>query len=1215
MFLKKFIFVNWGNIPQLEFELGPVNLMSGGNGSGKTTAADAIQTIMTAAHENLFQYNPGQDETTQRGRGGKRVRTLASYVLGCDDGSYARLDPTDGYLAAVFSPTKGESAEPFTAVIGVRAWLDTTGGQRVARQDELLFFLLPEVELTLTHFMRETDTGKYITPLDKIQSLLIREFGQRQVQKYDTKKAYLRRLYAALRGKPDSVSEQEATSAARAFSRFMAYKPVRSISDFVAHDILEKKDLGEAIRSISGQLKTIHAMDRDATRLVESIGILEQARQHAEGYIHQWIELNTLDYTLAQHEYLQRQREYLQAKNKQGDYRRGLQENAHDSELAKQRLQQVHEQRVQLEAQRMGISALQQKDELEQQREQQHDQLTMMARQLLKQDNALGANVQTTQAIEQGLRDAGLAQDLPAVADLHLVQLARSVVSEGGRGDMDIPALLQKDLLNDLSPLEQHLDQARTAQRLHNQWYAHWRQADNSAGVASPHDQLTKLAHQREAQYETLKTHVRKKEQDIERLQAKQVSYPPFVERALAAIRRDCPQADPRVLCDHVDVSDPAWQMAIEGYLGMARFSIIVDANYEAEAIKLVRHLPGRDNRARIIQGAKAQKDAERIRLPADSIIHLLSFDHATARHYLTASYGNVVQVSSADALRQTRRGLTADGMGASGYSMFRCDLPDSELVFGQAARERALKAKQQELATLNAEWQQANDRMQLVSRLLENVRALQTLDYADTITDMLAAHRELQTLENLLAQLNLAEHQELEDKLEELRKQEQQLREQRDALHVTQGELLNKDKEVRKRCKQLSDAQEATLQVVDSREKNLLAIVPEWPDFNAETRLAVAEKEAQDLNVEVSGNYRCEIERDLHKREHSMDETIQQHNQHCLPGDAIVYHSFSGDYNATLFSAICGLQRDLDRVYNRLKNNILVEKQDNLRQLRDSFNNAFVTHFCHTIHQAINDGKRQIDLLNKELQHHRFGDDREGFRFDSHWIPEFRGYARFFEEVIKQPALVDEINLFDMELPEKSQQVRTKLLDMLLDEDEARALRELDRIGDYRNYRRYEIYKEVEGKEPIALSEYGTGSGGQLETPAYIIRSAAITSAFRFAEGNSHLRMVLVDEAFSKMDETRSREVIDYLTGTLGLQLIFIMPTSKCGPFMDLISNEFVFAKCPSVQPRGQLQTRVVVDRKQCNTEKIQQLWANHKRTVYQQAELDFMDDVLAVE
>jgi hypothetical protein len=75
-------------------------------------------------------------------------------------------------------------------------------------------------------------------------------------------------------------------------------------------------------------------------------------------------------------------------------------------------------------------------------------------------------------------------------------------------------------------------------------------------------------------------------------------------------------------------------------------------------------------------------------------------------------------------------------------------------------------------------------------------------------------------------------------------------------------------------------------------------------------------------------------------------------------------------------------------------------------------------------------------------------------------------------------------------------------------------------------------------------------------------------------------------------------------------LQLLFIMPTSKCGPFMDLISNEFVFAKVPSA-PRGQLSTRVLVDRKECNQDRIRELWAQHRRTVRQQAELDFMEDV----
>ena len=125
------------------------------------------------------------------------------------------------------------------------------------------------------------------------------------------------------------------------------------------------------------------------------------------------------------------------------------------------------------------------------------------------------------------------------------------------------------------------------------------------------------------------------------------------------------------------------------------------------------------------------------------------------------------------------------------------------------------------------------------------------------------------------------------------------------------------------------------------------------------------------------------------------------------------------------------------------------------------------------------------------------------------------------------------------------------------------------------------------------------------------LIRSAAITSAFRFNEGNTHLRMVLVDEAFSKMDETRSREVISYLTDTLGLQLVFIMPTSKSGPFMDIISNQTVFSKCQSTRKIGELNTRVLVDRKECNQERIKSLWQQQRTSIREQATLDFMEGI----
>lgn len=1209
MYLHKFIYVNWGNLPNLECEMGPINLFSGGNGSGKTTAADAIQTVMTAAHESLFQYNPGQDETTQRGRGGKQVRTLASYVLGCDDGSYARLDPTDGYLAAVFRPTKGETGEPFTALIGVRAWIEKSGQQRVARQEEARFFVLPNAELELAHLQREDSSGKYITPLDRIEGLLIAEFGKRRVQRYDTKKGYLRRLYAVLRGRTDQLPEREATHAAKAFSRFMAYKPVSSIDRFVAEEILEPKDMGQTIREVSELLKTIHSMNDEADSLARSIEGLDKARGHSQAYIEHWIERNTLDYQLAQHEYRSRQKQYVQKRKHKTQLQQSIREAENAIDTARQRHGELRDQLIQLEAQRQGVESLREKDALEKQRGQIESALKDNMVGLLKANQALEANLKSTAAIDELGERQHIVEAIPELARRDSRKLIKEVLDAGRGSEIDFVALANKDLSGDLSMLEAHLDQARGIQHLHNRWHQYW--YERSEGQ-SQREQLFRLSLKHQEKYDQLKQDCQRKQREIERLDSSRVNYPHYIERALEAIRTQLPKADPRVLCDHIEVTDPRWQMAIEGYLGNNRFNILVEPEYEAEAIRLLRNLPGRDNRAKVIQGSKAARDAERARVSDNSLVKVLSFSHAVAKAYFIASYASVECVESAEELRNSRRGVTPDGMASGGYSLFRCDISDADLVFGQGARERARLAKQAELGELQGQWQEAQDRMQASQSLLKAVDELQALMHADCMAGLLNQHRELRRVDGLLEQLELGEHGDLEGKLGELKQQEQHWREEEAKLNQQVGQLQKELEQVSKACEKLGDEQEETQTVVEQWEDALRAIANQWPDFDVDKRLQEADQAAEDLIPEVAYNQRAELEKQYQSCERALDNALGEHNQQCRSTDRILYQSFEGNYDIQLFKAICLLQRDIDNVFNRLRNNILVEKREQISRYKDSFNNSFVSNFCHTIYQALEDGKEQIARLNKELEHHRFGADRETFRFSHEWIPEYRDYARFFESVVKNPEFSEGAGLFAESIKGKDESVRDRLMEMLLDQDEDRAMAELKRIADYRNYRRYEIYKEVEGKPPIALSQYGTGSGGQLETPAYIIRAAAITSAFKFSEGKNHLRMVLVDEAFSKMDEGRSREVINYLTEALGLQLVFIMPSSKCGPFMDLISNEFVYAKCPSEVKRGELNTRVYVQRNVMDQEKVAELWKNHKRMVYQQAELDFMEGIV---
>jgi hypothetical protein len=568
--------------------------------------------------------------------------------------------------------------------------------------------------------------------------------------------------------------------------------------------------------------------------------------------------------------------------------------------------------------------------------------------------------------------------------------------------------------------------------------------------------------------------------------------------------------------------------------------------------------------------------------------------------------------VPDAHTLRKTRRGLTKEGMGSGSYSMYRCDMSDTELVFGQGARERAQGAKQREFQHLAEQASAAQQSMREAQDLLLSVNQLRHLSYADQLQQMVSVNRQWQNAEKQMDQIDLSDFSELEDEYEQLAETAQELDAQIQRLDSELGQTAQQLKESEKRCALLSDQQEFTAEKADQNEGNLRGISKLWPDFDVEKCLEEADAESDRTTAEIAQNQQQSILSELNSRAQSLDRAIADHNQRCQTVDAIVYApDYADEHSAKFFQDICNVQREVDHIHNRLKNNILVEKQDKLGGLKDSFDNAFVTNLCHAIYQSISEGKRTLEEMNNELRHHRFGTDKECYWFDWEWVPEFRDYWNFFEEVIKNPMIGEGQTLFEVDLSEKSVKVREQLMSMLLSDDEQKAMRELERLSDYRNYRNYEIYKQPEGKEPIALSQYGTGSGGQLETPAYIIRSAAITSAFRFNQGDTHLRMVLVDEAFSKMDETRSKEVINYLTESLGLQLLFIMPTSKSGPFMDLISNQYVFSKVPLASgKRGELNTRVLVDRQQCNKDKIQDLWAHHRRVVRQQAELDFMEE-----
>ena len=109
--------------------------------------------------------------------------------------------------------------------------------------------------------------------------------------------------------------------------------------------------------------------------------------------------------------------------------------------------------------------------------------------------------------------------------------------------------------------------------------------------------------------------------------------------------------------------------------------------------------------------------------------------------------------------------------------------------------------------------------------------------------------------------------------------------------------------------------------------------------------------------------------------------------------------------------------------------------------------------------------------------------------------------------------------------------------------------------LDDYREF--YEFDIEILREDPMSgatkvvghLSKrLGPGSGGEHRAPLYVIAGAALASAYRLDRGGKDgLRLMLLDEAFNKMDMTNIIATMRYLE-ELGLQVFMASPGENLG-------------------------------------------------------------------
>ena len=1185
MKLDRLILVNWGQLRPGNYDMGNMTLLTGETGSGKSTMLDGLQTIMTGANKNLMNYNPGQDEVTKGQRGGKTKRTLESYIVGAEYNNFSRQQGAQGFMAAVFRPGQGEKSTAFTALVAASARVEGAGESRQARPENLSLIIIDDAALTFEDFVKGEDSNEYVS-VEHIARHLKLKYSV--VTDFNEKKGdYLCALYGRFRGKK-SITKDEAERAARAWVESIAYRPIGSVHELVRDEILDfdTKKAQEDIDRISGLMRQVSFLREESARLKTNVSKLETlhkatitANAAHVAHVQQAVFVAKLKMQNNDEQILKNHKEINEAK---------LEEEKEASNIVEWKNCQtsLEKQRSLLNARLQGIPAHTHKIDLEDKRDKAQkvvkDTLAHLAQALTAAallDQA-AKNI-TEVAIPAHCKHLQIAAEkvrlIRSRIDFSQISFCRDTLEEVAAKN-EFKAEQLHSLGKAFNGVNQYFEDLYEALMLQENNVL-WATISDEGGVTqqkqNADDRLRDLTSRRA------------------RLAKGKAPYPEKVDIALRILQETFPSANAQVLCDLIEPASEKWQSVIESYMGGARFNLIVQPEWER---KSVEYLKEHNVAVKVIQGSMCLENTKEKRLPIDSLVHELKSANPVALAYLMDQYGGVLKVNNTEDLLRVGRGVTLSGVGSGGRAMYA--LKDVPNVFGQKSRQIALEKTLSDLAVAEKDaqyWAGEQKFLESIKTSLQPVR--QPRFNAAPLTE---AGLEIEKSRQALATLDLSE---TEEQVAALTKVEIDLEKYKEWIEdslINQGAKGEAIKNSQASLSNLELARQELLENVERSIKKMHSVAEVDFSLNysdlleqvdkkiqaGEKRLTKALTELEDLSLRPESlliDVRSQLsEYNLAaKHEERIIKAIQQSQENM---------SFAANY-----PALVELAQDVAKTLEGLRGVGFYNNRQELSQAESSFHDVFTKQFCVEIKSRVDEGVRTLRQMNAELRNLTFGSD--SFTIDwSRWEPEFHEYYNFFEAVTRLADSAEQIDLFSEEkLSGKHIEIRDKLVKLLLNEDHDRALNELSRIADYRNYRRYDIINKTESGASVRLSEWGTGSGGQLETPAYIVRAAIVTNRLKIFEKGASLKLLVNDESFAKMDERRARAVLGFLRDKLDLQVISAMPTMKAGALKDEFNREYSFSRLTGVV-NGELDFISECDERDLNIDQMRGLWERQR-------------------
>lgn len=655
--------------------------------------------------------------------------------------------------------------------------------------------------------------------------------------------------------------------------------------------------------------------------------------------------------------------------------------------------------------------------------------------------------------------------------------------------------------------------------------------------------------------------------EELSQLKMGNKAYPRELEQARTILQNRLYQetgksVNVEILADLLDIRDEEWRGAVEGYLGYNKLSLVVEPKFARTAMKIYEEMD-REKFSRVAVLDTERIMADRHEASKGSLAEEVTAGSDYAQAYVNFLLGRVMKCEDVSELRNCRVGVTKSCVSYHNYRIQHMNpsLYTTGAYIGKSSMRQRARLLEKTIKDMEEKTGPLQETVEEVRRILELEHLSQESSvYLEWKEDMASYEGKVE------------EQRKLEEKLEDMLSQNvEEWKKERESLL----ELQDQKKGLLRQMERKAD----DLEREESRERdNLVALNEELmeKEKNLKTDRELDEKLNGILKERAGTRYDVLRSDFLGKMAEAQERQQQERNKLVELRSA-----YLRVYQNRNFSPTAEENREYQELLDHLNDDRLEEFRVQAAGQARTAVEHFKDDFMYKIRSAIKEALQRKDELNRIISRLDFGKDKYQFYIGRNKGPDGQYYDMFMDEALEiNPSDLDigldnQLNMFTVEHENHYGAMVNDLISIFIPPENAtaqeleEARRNMDKYADYRTYLSFDMQQLIENEDEVIKIGLGRmikkNSGGEGQNPLYVALLASFAQAYKIdlkpgLMRTPTIRLVVLDEAFSKMDAEKVASCIQLIRG-LGFQALISATNDKIQNYLENVDKIFVFA------------------------------------------------------